>query len=143
VTTPAFEKLIRDWTDSRLALAREKGEEYANSENNRFANFERIAADLAALGLEREHVLYVYLRKHLDSIASYLANGRKRVGSEPIEGRLADMQNYLDLLAGMLADRGVFNEEIASTISQMQNTVDTLYVMLRDREAQSAEALFK
>ena len=45
-----------------------KGKEYANS-NDRFANFNRLSNEL---GLANYVVAYVYLKKHLDSIASYI-----------------------------------------------------------------------
>ena len=43
--------------------------EYAHTEDNVFANFERVAK---ALGISREEVLMVYLLKHVDGMSAYL-----------------------------------------------------------------------
>jgi hypothetical protein len=55
-------------------------------------------------------VLWVYLKKHLDSIASYISNevkcdaGNKPKLSEPIEGRIMDARVYLALLRGLIEE---------------------------------------
>lgn len=73
-----------------------KGKEYANSKD-RFANFNRLANQLDMTNLQ---VAWVYLAKHLDSIASYCRNG-KTFSTESIRGRFVDAITYLTLMAGM------------------------------------------
>jgi hypothetical protein len=76
-----------------------KGKEYANSES-RFANFDRAADEL---GLTNIQVAWVYVKKHLDGIASFCRTQKEF--SEPIEGRIVDAIVYLTLIAGMIAEK--------------------------------------
>ncbi len=79
-----------------------KGKEYAHSED-RFANFNRLSDEL---GLSPEQVAWVYTKKHLDSIVSYVKDN-KTYSTEPIRGRYVDAIVYLTLLAGMAEEREV------------------------------------
>ncbi len=88
-------------TEARLKMCEVKGPEYADSAD-RLANFKEIAAET---GTTPEQVLLVYLSKHLRSIRHFIKGGCKQIGSEPIEGRIMDAQNYLDLLVCLLAER--------------------------------------
>ena len=76
-----------------------KGKEYANSES-RFANFDRAAAEL---GLTNIQVAWVYIKKHLDGIASFCRTEKEL--SESIEGRIVDAIVYLTLIAGMIVEK--------------------------------------
>ena len=71
--------------------------EYAMNEDNVFANFERIANQMC---MDREIVLWVYLMKHIDGIASYLKGHRSQ--REDVTGRLTDAIVYLCILWGMI-----------------------------------------
>ncbi len=74
-----------------------KGLEYANSED-RFANFRRLCDQT---GIKDYQVAYIYLVKHLDSLASFMKHGRE-FSSEKIRGRIVDAIVYLTLIAGMI-----------------------------------------
>jgi hypothetical protein len=76
-----------------------KGKEYSNSED-RFANFNRLATELDLTNIK---VAWVYVKKHLDGIASYCRT--EQILSEPIEGRIVDAIVYLTLIAGMITER--------------------------------------
>lgn len=79
---------------------REAGQkEYAHDEQNALANFERLEFDLK---ISREKVLWVYMKKHLDGILSYL-NGHKSQ-REDVRGRIKDVIVYLILLWAMIDD---------------------------------------
>ena len=79
---------------------REAGQaEYAHDKDNAFANFERIAEQT---GLKREEVLFVYLLKHMDGVASYIQGHRSQ--RETVMGRIVDARVYLALLAGMVTE---------------------------------------
>jgi hypothetical protein len=79
---------------------REAGQkEYAHGEENAFSNFERLATELS---ISREHVLWIYLRKHLDGILAHINGHRSQ--RESIEGRIKDARMYLALLSGMFAE---------------------------------------
>jgi hypothetical protein len=82
-----------------------KGKEYANSEN-RFGNFDRVAAELDLTNIQ---VAWVYTKKHLDGIASFCRTQREL--SEPIEGRIVDAIVYLTLIAGMIEEREAEREK--------------------------------
>ena len=71
--------------------------EYAMNEDNVFANFERISEQT---GLDRKMVLWIYLMKHIDGIASYLKGHRSQ--REKVDGRLTDAIVYLCILWGMI-----------------------------------------
>lgn len=91
------EEMICKMHEEELAIARTKGAEY--TQGDRLDNFKRIGKEL---GLDPKAVLWVYLKKHLDSIASYIKNGK--VYSEPIEGRILDARVYLALLRGLIEE---------------------------------------
>lgn len=79
---------------------REAGQaEYAHSEENAFANFERIAE---RTGISRETCLNIFLQKHLDGIAAHI-NGHTSQ-REDVSGRIHDALVYLILLKGMLLE---------------------------------------
>ena len=74
--------------------------EYANDEDNVFANFERVAN---RLDLSQEEVLLTYLLKHIDGITSYIKG--VELQREDVRGRLTDAIVYLCLLWGMIDER--------------------------------------
>ena len=76
---------------------KEGQKEYAMDTDNVFANFERIAEQA---GFNREMILWVYLMKHIDGIASYLKGHRSQ--REEVQGRLTDAMVYLCILWGMI-----------------------------------------
>lgn len=92
-----MDKLYRDCKDMRST----KGKEYAH-DADRFANFRRIAKDLELTDLQ---VAYVYFKKHLDSVISFIKDG-KTYSTEPIRGRFTDLILYAFLMAGMAEERG-------------------------------------
>ena len=71
--------------------------EYAMDEDNVFANFERIAEQT---GFDKKMVLWIYLMKHIDGIASYLRGHPSQ--REDVRGRLTDAMVYLSILWGMI-----------------------------------------
>tara|TARA_R100000234_G_C5002211_1_gene180845 strand:- start:472 stop:816 length:345 start_codon:yes stop_codon:yes gene_type:complete len=99
MTSKEFNKLRNSFIDSTLKLSDRKRIEYTegNHNDNVLWNFESIANDL---GLTPMQVLSVYLNKHMSSLRNYFKDGKEY--SEPIEGRVSDMINYLLLLVAML-----------------------------------------
>lgn len=78
---------------------REAGQaEYALTDDA-FGNFDRLAAEL---GLPRELVLWVYARKHVDGIASWIKGHRSQRGA--VQGRINDLIVYLCLLRAMIEE---------------------------------------
>ena len=92
-----FERYTKYLLSKSADLLITKGSEYAGSED-RLANFKRGAT---ATGVPQATVAFIYLTKHLDSVASHLRDPSRTL-SEPIEGRLCDLLNYVILLAAIL-----------------------------------------
>lgn len=76
-----------------------KGEAYAHSklDNETGQRFKKAAAEL---GITPIQVVMVYASKHWASIQKWCQDGCKDdvVGDEPINGRIADLRNYLDFI---------------------------------------------
>ena len=84
-----------------VIVTREQGQkEYARTQNDVFANFKRVAADLETTP---EKVLLTYFLKHKDGIASW-ANGHTSQ-REDVRGRIKDAIVYLILLWGMVEEK--------------------------------------
>lgn len=87
-----------------LKLTKEKGEEYSG-EVDRLDNFRRGGLDN---DVPMESVWRIYAGKHWDAIGQYvrdLKNGKDRVRSEPLAGRVDDLIVYLILFRCMLDER--------------------------------------
>jgi len=90
-------KLMNTIFDSILKMHKEGQKEYAHDEDNVFANFDRVANQTNA---DRKFVLWIYLMKHIDGIASYI-NGHKSQ-REDVRGRITDALVYLIILWAMI-----------------------------------------
>ncbi len=96
-----FEELLATTCNTLFDLTRTKGVEYAN-DADQLANFKRLAQQL---DLHPTAVLFVYLQKHLDSIANYVRLAQhdgSYTSSEPISGRIDDAILYLVLLKALI-----------------------------------------
>ena len=83
-----------------LMRTRDAGQrEYAQSEDNVFANFERVAK---SIDTDRKKVLMVYLLKHIDGISAYTKGHHSQ--REDVTGRITDAMVYLMLLWGMVEE---------------------------------------
>lgn len=89
-----LKKLCADLIDTSI-----KGQkEYALSDDA-FDNFNRLALDL---GIHRNIILFVYLKKHLDGVVSYMKGHKSQ--RESVHGRIKDSIVYLTLLDAMIAE---------------------------------------
>ena len=91
--------VVQNQLDEVLKIRDAGQKEYARTENNVFANFERVAN---YTNTSRESVLMVYLLKHIDGIMAHV-NGHKSQ-REDITGRITDAIVYLLLFRGMIED---------------------------------------
>ena len=83
-----------------LMRTRDAGQrEYAQSDDNVFANFERVGKSINST---REKVLMVYLLKHIDGISAYVKGHKSQ--RETVTGRITDAMVYLMLLWGMVVE---------------------------------------
>ncbi len=94
-----FKKLRDEFIRDTFSLSDNKRIEYTegNQDDNVLWNFENIAH---LVNIEPLQVLSVYYQKHSSSINNYFKDGKEY--SEPIEGRIQDMINYLILMVAML-----------------------------------------
>ena len=98
MTYEDFDKLMDQMIAEEKAIGNTKGKEY--TQGDRLDNFKRLAAELGITPLQ---VLWIYLKKHLDSIAHYVRT--EKVLSEPIQGRIKDARVYLSLLRGLIEEK--------------------------------------
>jgi hypothetical protein len=84
----------------RTTMADGKAQEYA-SETDRLTNFKEVGR---FLGLSPLKVAGVYMFKHIRAIFSYIKNEGTGELSEPIDGRIDDAQEYMDLVRGLITE---------------------------------------
>jgi hypothetical protein len=102
MTYEDFDKLMGKMVGEELEVGKTKGMEY--TQGDRLDNFKRIAKET---GVSPKLILWVYLKKHLDSIASFIKKenaGQEMKLAEPIEGRIMDARVYLALLRGLIGE---------------------------------------
>ena len=93
---------------TEVKQTRDEGQkEYAHTEENVFANFERVAENL---NISREQSLMVYLMKHMDGINAWIKGHKSQ--REDVTGRIKDAIVYLCLLWGMAIEEIVSEGEI-------------------------------
>ena len=92
-----FDKLFRDIMTDVKETRDEGQKEYAHTEENVFANFERVAENL---DISKEQALMVYLMKHIDGINAWVKGHKSQ--REDVRGRIKDAIVYLCLLWGMI-----------------------------------------
>ena len=86
---------------SQVQKTRDEGQkEYAHTDNNVFANFDRVGS---LLSISSEKTLMVYLLKHIDGITAYLSGHKSQ--REDVRGRIKDAIVYLMLLWAMIEER--------------------------------------
>jgi hypothetical protein len=97
--------------------------EYAHTEDNVFANFERVAENL---DICKEKALMVYLLKHMDGINAWVKGHKSQ--REDVRGRIKDAIVYLCLLWGMAEENNeldAFNFDVKKmekfSLSQAKN----------------------
>ena len=87
-----------DYMINQIKETRDDGQqEYARTEDNVFANFDRVSD---CLKMPREKALMVYLLKHMDGISSYIEGHKSQ--REDVSGRIKDSIVYLLLLWAMV-----------------------------------------
>ena len=123
MTFEDFDKWQADLWEECVKIRDTKGKEYAHSQD-RFANFNRLAEELEISNIK---IGWIFLRKHLDSIASYVKCGKVH-STESIRGRIVDAIVYLTLIGGMIAETE--DNNIASTPHIFKACVDDVVCSL-------------
>jgi len=103
-----------------------KGSEYPTGHGDRLSNFKVVGQLLSPLEgdglaridgkwakarvrleLEPEVVAAIYTLKHVLSLCTFIREQRSdKEGHEPFSGRIADIQNYCDLIFGIIEEQG-------------------------------------
>lgn len=99
MTREGMLKHLEKMQEEERQVRGEGQKEYAHDEDNAFRNFEATGKDL---GINREHVLWIFMKKHLDGILAHL-NGHTSQ-RESVHGRIKDARMYLALLDGMFTE---------------------------------------
>ena len=99
MTYKDMQKVVRRQLKQVLKIRDAGQKEYARTQDNVFANFERVSS---FTGDSREQALMTYLLKHIDGIMAHI-NGHKSQ-REDVSGRITDAIVYLLLLQGMIDD---------------------------------------
>ena len=81
-----------------VLLTRDSGQkEYAHTDDNVFANFERAEV---SVGITRQQALLTFLLKHIDGIGAFVKGHKSQ--REDVRGRIKDAIVYLCLLWAMV-----------------------------------------
>jgi len=98
--------LIREFQTYERRLHDLKQEEYVRTDVNCFANFDAVSKFMNMLP---EQVCMIYLMKHIQSLQNAIVTGKYEfvwtqdvTNVEGLKQRIADIRNYLLLLAGIL-----------------------------------------
>jgi hypothetical protein len=100
VTNAEFIRLRGEQTNARFRLADQKSQDYASQED-RLSNFKLVAQ---LTGQHPIEVWSTYWMKHTLAICRYVRSQGREQLSEPIEGRIDDLQNYLDFLRALISE---------------------------------------
>lgn len=95
-----FDKLLDEMISEEQSVLKSKGNEYTQGGDDRLKNFKTLALEI---GVSPLVVWFIYMKKHVDSVASYVKNG-KVLSDEPIQGRLMDIRNYCALGRALIDD---------------------------------------
>ena len=97
MTKDQFIELIeKDLLPQCMAIMQSKGTAYSGKED-KLGNFKRCAK---LSGSSVQQVWFTYFVKHFDALSSYIRD--EYIDSEPIDGRIMDLINYLFLLYGII-----------------------------------------
>ena len=122
-----------------LETRKSGGEEYARSEDNIFANFERISD---ALDISVEECIMVYAMKHLDGIVAHVQGTTSQ--REDVRGRITDLMVYMTLLwAYLVKDESIEKDKVIQKSEEMEYTIDQsekIVMKPEERQAMNKEA---
>jgi hypothetical protein len=93
-----FLELMRETFNSCQKLTKNKGEDYTKGAEDVLAYFKESAKETND---DPKKVCYILMRKHWAAIGNYIrTNGKSQ--SEPIDGRIQDLINYLLFLQALI-----------------------------------------
>jgi hypothetical protein len=106
MTNVDFYNLMEGTFKECLSLAKRKGLDYTKGSPDALANFKEGGH---ALSVDPKVVCWVFMNKHYQAITNFVrTNGQSQ--SEPIDGRIDDMINYLVLMKGIIHEQIEFEK---------------------------------
>jgi hypothetical protein len=81
-------------------IARAKGADYTVGSQDALANFKGVGLDM---DIPPQVACWIFMNKHYKAITNYVKS-RGKSQSEPIDGRIDDLINYLVLLKGLIKE---------------------------------------
>ena len=119
MTNKDFDILFKKEIIPALVKMRESGgQEYARTDDNIFANFERIAN---SLDITVEECIMVYAMKHLDGITAHIQGHTSQ--REDVRGRITDLMVYMSLLWAYLVGDEVEKIKRKAHIDEIEDKV--------------------
>lgn len=100
MTKDEFKKLLITMIEEEQATILGKGEEYTRGQADRLSSFKETAS---FAGIKPRQVCLIYLNKHYQSLANYVATGEVR-SSEDVTGRIMDLRVYLALMRAIIQE---------------------------------------
>lgn len=97
MTNGEFKAVIEETYTACNKLIKEKGEDYTKGSLDILSYFKEASIES---GIPPKKVLYVLMRKHWAAIGNYIKTDGKSQ-SEPIDGRIQDLINYLIFLRAL------------------------------------------
>jgi hypothetical protein len=93
------EFIQRFFNERCVELMATKGKEYSLSNEDVNQNFKVTGKDI---NIGPKKILYIFAKKHWDAITNYIKT--EKVESETIESRIADIINYMFILASLIEE---------------------------------------
>jgi hypothetical protein len=92
-------KKVEEFFARCLSLQKTKGKDYTTEGDA----FKDLCDEARSMGVTPEIVLWISMNKHYKAVRKYCRYGQTE--SEPIEGRLADLANYVSLIYAYIQER--------------------------------------
>lgn len=105
-----YDQITSALNEKRNKIISTKRPEYTEGNEDVLNNFKVVAKELGCSSLQ---VWYVYFRKHIMSISQFCSDPNRQL-SEPIEERICDGINYLELLNGLINELTITEVNTAS-----------------------------
>ena len=99
MTHEEYDVMYKKMYEEECSIHKTKGKEYS-TDADRLANFKKLAEET---GVSDVCVCWIFLKKHLDSIASFVRTG-KEFSEESIYSRIKDARIYLALMRALIED---------------------------------------
>jgi len=143
MTNKEYEVLFRQVILPKILETRESGgQEYARTEDNIFANFERVSE---TLDISVEECIMVYSMKHLDGIVAHIQGTTSQ--REDVRGRITDLIVYMTLLWGYLVkdesiqkDKVIQRSQDIDSYDNFKDESENIKVNIDDRQPMDANA---